>query len=58
MTVNGVPYSLFVYVPSGKSLEKVEANSKILYHKQTGNVAKIVMQGQEKPVQWKLSFAR
>ena len=57
-TVNGVPYALFVYVPSGMSLEKVEANSKVLYHKQTGNVAKIVMQGQEEPVQWKLSFAR
>ncbi len=54
--VNGIPYAVFVYVPGGKKLSQVTANTKVLYHTQTGSVVKVLLQGKEEPIEWKLVF--
>ncbi len=55
-TIPGAAYTLFVYVPNGVKLKKAEANARILYHTQDGNLLKIAFQGQQKAIRWKLAF--
>ncbi len=55
-TISGATYTLFVYVPNGFTLKKVEANADVLFHTQDGQLLKVAFHGQEEPIQWELVF--
>lgn len=56
-TVPDAPYSLFVYLPKGVSLSKVDANAEVLFHKITNGLLEVAFQGQEAPIKWRLEFS-
>lgn len=57
-TIPDTPYSLFVYVPAGTTLSKVDSNADVLFHKSDNGLLEVAFQGQEEPVNWKLKFLR
>lgn len=61
--IKGAPYTLFIYIPEGTSLEKANAvtkeNSEVkLNSVLSGNLLKISMEGQSGSVSWQLQFRK
>jgi len=50
-------YSLFLYVPDGVTLSKVDSDARVLFNKLDGNLLEVAFQGREKPIKWVLNFA-
>ena len=58
-TVPGVTYTLFFYVPSAFTIDRVEADVKILgYHLAEDRLLTISFTGQKEPVNWILKFLK
>jgi len=60
-TVEEAPYSIFVHVPAGKAVSKVDADAEILFHKVTDNVLEVKFSaypGKEglRTINWKIEF--
>jgi len=56
-TITGVPYTLFIYLPTRVRFSKVIANAKDLSHSITpNNVLKVSFKGQKAPVNWTVEF--
>ena len=49
-------YSLYLYVPDGVTLSKVDSDARVLFDKLDGNLLEVAFQGQEKPIKWVLNF--
>jgi melibiase-like protein len=56
-TIADEPYSLFIHLPDGVSLAKIDANAKVLSHKTTGSLLEIALQGQKELVHWTVEFS-
>ncbi|MCK4644878.1 MAG: hypothetical protein KAU46_01370 [Candidatus Aminicenantes bacterium] len=59
--VEGAPYSLFIYVPEGMEVSKVEANTEVLFHKMSSRLLEVNFSGEfEKQGQtmlnWTIAF--
>ena len=50
-------YSLYLYVPDGVTLSKVDSDTRVLFNKLEGNLLEVAFQGREKPIKWALNFA-
>jgi hypothetical protein len=58
-TVPGAKYSLFIYLPTGVSVSRVDANADDLYHNIIeGNLLELSFMGQEEPVNWMVEFSK
>ncbi|MEA2004753.1 MAG: hypothetical protein U9O50_00565 [Acidobacteriota bacterium] len=55
------PYSLFIYVPDGISVSKVNADTEILYHKMANGLLEVkfaadFLEGDKKIINWEIEF--
>ena len=55
-TVPGAKYSLFIYVPDGIILSKVDSDTKILSSKLENNLLEVAFKGKKTYVKWTLYF--
>jgi hypothetical protein len=58
-TVPGAKYSLFIYLPTGVSVSRVDANADDLSHNIIeGNLLEVSFMGQEETVNWMVEFSK
>jgi hypothetical protein len=58
-TVPDAPYSLFIYIPPGVTLSKVDANAlNLSYNITTNRMLEVSFKGQEEPVDWVVEFKK
>ena len=57
-TIPDAPYSVFIYLPEGVTLSRLEANAEVLFHKSNNGLLEVAFQGQKEPVNWELEFGQ
>jgi hypothetical protein len=60
-TVEEAPYSIFIHVPAGKAVSKVDADAEMLFYKMTDNVLEVKFAGYPgkeglRTINWKIEF--
>ncbi len=56
-TIPEESYSLFIYIPEGVKLSKIDANAEILFQKNANGLLEIAFQGQKASVNWVFDFS-
>jgi len=56
-TIPGQSYSLFIYIPEGVTLSKIDSNARILFQKTDNTLLEVAFQGQRELVDWVCDFS-